>query len=201
MRFFSWTELARTLTATLLCLLLPGVDSAKAENIFLLRFRGNPYWQKMAQGIGDSSKRLSLASEIHFTSSESAAEEQANQCKALLQKKPRFLGIAAINTAVGVSCLQAASAQGAEVAVIDNSIPEDSLESVPVKFRIGSDNYQIGKTGAEYAAAIFAEPKVLILEGTPGSIPGTLRVRGFRRGCLSLNRMRLSLPRSLPTGT
>lgn len=158
---------------------------AFADNtfVFILGARGNPYWTALGQGIEDTAAKLNTTATVYY-SSDSAAEEQLNTCMAAIERKPRLIGLAASNTAVGIQCLKRALANGILAAELDSSIPIEEAEKagVHLTFSVGADNHVIGEEAAKFARTVISgsSPKVLILEGAAGSVPGKKRVEGFR---------------------
>lgn len=154
------------------------------EYAFLLRSRGNPYWQTMASGIEEAGKTLGAKVTVLMMESESAAEDSVNLCNTLIERKPNLLGIAAANVPSGLQCLKRAQERGIRVADLDGSItPEDAKNGgVKLSFTVGSDNFQIGGQAADVAVRQIGDKPIraFILEGAPGSIQGIKRADGFR---------------------
>ncbi|MEJ0063648.1 MAG: substrate-binding domain-containing protein [Alphaproteobacteria bacterium] len=153
------------------------------EYIFILKARGNPYWQAVVDGINETAKAQGISASVHQLSSDSAAEEQLNLCQAVLARQPKFLAISAVTTSVGIECVKEAAARGIIVADMDSSISiaEADKAGVHLAFSVGSDNYQIGKNAADYLKTIAGAPtaKIFVLEGVAGSIPARKRADGF----------------------
>lgn len=174
------------LVATFLCSMWPEFGLAQDEFVFLLRAKGNPYWNTVAAGIEDTAREKGVKATIYQGQSDSSAEEQLNTCLTSIQRKPKFLAVVAATTSVGIQCLKKAQNAGIGVAELDASIPLTDAEKAGVKlaFSVGSDNLAIGKKAAEYAKSSFSNGaiKILVLEGAVGSEPGRLRVEGFREG-------------------
>lgn len=177
----------QTLVALLLSLLFisPGVAAETSdEYIFVLRTRSNPYWQPMVDGINETAKAAGIKATVYQTQSDTAAEEQLNICQAALGRKPKFLAISAITSAVGVQCMKQATAQGAQVADMDAGFTPDEAKQAgfTLAFTVGSNNYKIGQDAAAYLAAHAPKPdvKILVLEGAPSSLQGRQRADGFK---------------------
>ena len=175
---------ARALLAGLSLWLIVERAHAEGEFVFLLRTRGNPYWNSVAAGIKESAQALGVRASIYQMSSENSAEEQLNTCLTAIERKPAFVAIVAANTAVGIQCLKRATALGARVGEIDSTIPIPDAEQAGLKldYSVGSDNVAIGRKAAEYAAGTLGgkPAKVLVLEGAVGSDPGIKRIAGFK---------------------
>jgi ABC-type sugar transport system substrate-binding protein len=90
----------------------------------------------------------------------------------------------AIKIQVGIQCLKKASDAGIRVAGMDSTLPiEDARRGgVELSFAVGSDNYKIGESAAEYAATLLdgKSTEVLVIEGAVGSSAGVLRAKGFK---------------------
>ncbi len=163
------------------------VAAACAENdfVFILRAKGNPYWNTLALGIEETARAKKISSTVYMLQSETAAEEQLNTCLAAIARKPKFLGVSAANVAVGIECLKKASSAGIIIADVDCSIPleEAAKHNLPLTFSVGSDNFAVGKRAGEYVHTLFddAAIEVFILEGAVGSPAGVLRVDGFKK--------------------
>ncbi len=172
-------------------LVLAGTKAVFAQDsfVFLLGARGNPYWTALGQGIDETAAKLKVSATVFYTS-DSAAEEQLNTCLAAIERKPRLIGVAAANTAVGLQCLKRAIENGILAAELDSSIPIEDAEKagVHLTFSVGADNLVIGQEAAKFAQTLLTKPapKVLILEGAAGSVPGRRRVDGFRTKLLEL---------------
>jgi ribose transport system substrate-binding protein/D-allose transport system substrate-binding protein len=156
----------------------------KGEYIFILKARGNPYWQAVVDGITETAKAKGIKASVHQLQNDTAAEEQLNICEAVLAKKPKMIVISSVTPAVGIQCMKKAAAQGVLVADQDaNVLPEDAKKAgFPLAFSVGSDNYLIGENAASYLQKISASdhPKILVLEGAAGSVPGQKRADGFK---------------------
>ncbi len=174
----------KKLALALSFLLLPFTAFASDEYAFILKGLGNPYWQALNEGVKDTAKEKNIPYKIYSVSNDAAAEEQLNLCHTVLARKPKVMVIAAINPAVGIQCMKAATAQGVIVGDVDANVSQEEARKagVHMAFTIGSDNYKIGQEVAKYIVGTTAKknPKVLILEGAAGSITGKKRVDGFR---------------------
>ncbi len=163
---------------------------AEGDYVYILKARNNPYWQAVVDGISETASKEGIKAKVYQIENETAAEEQLNVCMAALETRPLFLAISSVTSAIGVSCMKEATARGVIVADMDaNILPKDAQKAgFNLAFSVGSDNYLIGKTAAEYLARIASKQdlKILILEGSVGSVPGNKRVGGFKDGVASL---------------
>jgi len=125
-------------------------SSVQADNdyVFILKARGNPYWQTMADGINDAAKRLNVNAQIYFQENDAAAESQLNQCETVIGKNPKALIISAVNPNVGVRCLKQAQAKGIVIGEMDSTIKFSDARAagVTLNFSVGSDNFLIGQS-------------------------------------------------------
>jgi D-allose transport system substrate-binding protein len=157
---------------------------ADDEYAFILKARGNPYWQAVVDGLNETARSNGINASIYQIADEIAAEEQLNVCMAALTKHPIFLAISSVTSSIGLICMKRAVAQGTIVADMDmNILPADAEKAkFKLAFSVGSDNYLIGKNAAEYLKRSTAkpDPKILVLEGSVGSIPGEKRAKGFK---------------------
>lgn len=174
----------QTVSICLLCLsLLVGTATAQ-DYVFILKARGNPYWQAVVDGISETAKANNTSVAIHQLQNDSAAEEQLNVCEAVLAQKPKVLAISSVTPAVGVQCMRKASALGVIVADMDaNVLPDDAAKAgFDLAFSVGSNNFLIGEEAAKFVAESQSGEglQVLVLEGAAGSIPGKHRADGFR---------------------
>jgi ribose transport system substrate-binding protein/D-allose transport system substrate-binding protein len=158
--------------------------SAEDEFIFILPSKANLYWRLMSDGIEQTAKAHKQKVTVFLIEEERASEVQLNTCDAAIERKPRFIGMAAVNLAVGIQCLKRAQEKGISVAELDSTIPLDKAKEagLHLAFSIGSDNYQIGKKAAQHASFLLQgkDSSVVIIEGPPGNAPGKARVDGFR---------------------
>ena len=176
-------SLLLTLLAT--CFILASVPPCFAadEYIFIVRTRGNPYWNLLADGIRDAAKELKVNAVVYQSETETASEEQLNTCYTAIERAPKLIAVAATNIDTGIQCLRKAAEKGIQVAELDSSIPIDRAEKagVHLAFSIGSDNFSVGERAAELAAKILPATgaKILVLEGAAATPQSIKRVGGF----------------------
>ena len=170
----------------------PTLSSAQTgdEFVFILKARGNPYWNSAVAGIRETGESRGIKTVVYQLENDKAAEEQLNVCLVAIERRPKFLSISAVTQSVGVRCMKEASDRGIPVADMDAniSVEEARANGIDLVYTVGSNNYTIGQRAAEYAASILEEasPEIVILEGAAGSIPGNNRVAGFRDRFLEL---------------
>ena len=154
------------------------------EYAFILKARGNPYWQTMAEGIRDTAKARGIKAVIYLGEQDSDAEGFIAHCMTAIQRKPKVMVMAAVNPDVAVQCLKQATAAGIIVADIDGNISVEDAQKAGIKlaFSVGSDNFLIGQEAAEFAANLLknSKSKVFVLEGAAENMPNQQRIDGFR---------------------
>jgi D-allose transport system substrate-binding protein len=159
---------------------------ARAEDsyVFLLKARGNPYWMAMSDGIKDTARARGIKAILYMTESDRAAEEDLNTCQTALQTKPKVMVMAAVTPNIAVQCFKQAAAAGIVVADVDANLTVAEADKTGIKlaFSVGSDNFLIGEEAAKYVSTIAGKPnpKIFVLEGAAGSLPGQKRADGFR---------------------
>ena len=179
--------LKNLLAAAILAFFSMAVVPASAETsdryIFVLTARNNPYWDAAESGIKEAAKSHGIEAITYRTADATAAEEQLNTCMTAVEQHPRVIVLASVTAATGLQCLKKAVDAGIIVADIDSNITVEQAKQagIALAFSVGSDNVELGAKGADYAAKLEPQPAphVLILEGAPGSLPGTKRVAGF----------------------
>lgn len=158
---------------------------AKADDgfVFLLKARGNPYWIAMANGIRDTAKTKGIKAIIYHTALDRTSEEDLNNCQTAIQMKPKVMVMAAITPNIAIQCFSEAIKAGIIVAEVDtNTIAETQKTGIKMAFSVSSDNFQIGQKAAAYVAQAAGkpDPKIFVLEGAAGSVPGQNRAEGFK---------------------
>lgn len=176
-------------------------DSAAAgadEVVFLLKGRGNVFWQIIRKGVEEAAQEHALKAVVLNTDDDQTPEAQLNMCLASLARKPKVVVMAAATRNVGIECFRRAAAQGVQFADIDGnvSVEDARAANLTMAFSVGSNNEQIGEQAAAFAAQALAgrSPKVLVISGLPGSIVSEQRSSGF------LRRLRSVLPAATVVG-
>jgi ABC-type sugar transport system substrate-binding protein len=163
---------------------------ADGDYVFILGARGNPYWTALADGIQQGSKDKGISSIVYQTDDDENAEAQLTLCQTAIQRKPKVMAMEAMTSAIGIECFKQAAAAGIIVGDIDKHLTRDEAAKagISLAFTVGSDNTQIGHEAAKYVTSIAGkpDPKILIIEGAPGSVPGEKRADGFRDGIKEL---------------
>lgn len=176
-----------TATAAVLALGLSAGAMAQDKPVYgvLLKTLSNPFWGAMEQGVKDGAKEAGVEYFMQAVESDQAAEPQLNTCNTMLERKPKVMITAAINSTILLPCLKRANEMGIPVVDLDANLDHAIAEKAGVKiaFTIGSDNVAAGGQGAEWLAGKLgkdAKGSVLVIEGLSGNITGQKRAQGFR---------------------
>lgn len=181
-----------------LCLFLSACDGKKNDSsatiAALISDIGNPYWKTFYDGLSETAHELNETIDIYTLKHATDSEGQLNQCETALLKKPKILLFAAVNSVNLGPCLRKANAQNILLIDVDGNVDQKLAKQMDVNlaFSVASNNYELGKSAANYIDN--QKGKVLILEGTPGSQPGILRVKGFKENLSKNLRAVASLP-------
>ena len=151
----------------------------------LLKTLSNPFWGAMEQGIRDGAKEAGVEYFMQAVESDQAAEPQLNTYNTMLERKPKVMITAAINSTILLPCLKRANELGIPVVDLDANLDHAIAEKAGVKiaFTIGSDNVAAGRQGADWLVSKLgkdAKGAVLVIEGLSGNITGQKRANGFR---------------------
>jgi len=151
----------------------------------LLKTLSNPFWGAMEQGVRDGAKAADVEYFMQAVESDQAAEPQLNTCNTMLERKPKVMITAAINSTILLPCLKRANELGMPVVDLDANLDHAIAEKAGVKiaFTIGSDNVAAGKQGADWLVGKLgkdAKGAVLVIEGLSGNITGQKRANGFK---------------------
>jgi ribose transport system substrate-binding protein/D-allose transport system substrate-binding protein len=155
--------------------------NTEREISFILKGMSNPYWQIMKKGIQDTAKKHNVKVAVYGSQSDQDAQAQLDICEIALQKNPKAIVFAGVNSSNLLPCLKKASDKNIKLVDIDGSIEKKFVKenNLNVLFSVGSDNYELGKKAAEYVNSRRVEGKALILEGVAGSYQSNLRRNGF----------------------
>lgn len=181
----------KQLTATLgLAAALLGLSAtARAQDKpvygVLLKTLSNPFWGAMEQGIRDGAKEAGVEYFMQAVESDQAAEPQLNTCNTMLERKPKVMITAAINSTILLPCLKRANEMGIPVVDLDANLDHEIAKKAGVKiaFTIGSDNLAAGRQGADWLVDKLGKGgkgSVLVIEGLSGNITGQRRATGFK---------------------
>jgi D-allose transport system substrate-binding protein len=160
------------------------------EYAFILKARGNPFWKTISDGIKEGIKESGINGSLYQIDEDRNSETQLNLCTTIIEKKPLIIVLGAVTKAVGLECYKKAIAKGIKVADIDGnvSVSEAKEAGLDLAFSVGSDNFLIGQTAANYLKSInnLESPSILIIEGLAGNTVSKKRVDGFRSKVLEL---------------
>jgi ABC-type sugar transport system substrate-binding protein len=177
---------------------LSAASADSGEFVFILKGRGNVFWQVVRNGIDETASERGVSSVILHTDDDQTPEAQLNICLTSIARKPKVIVLGAATRNVGIECFKKAAAAGITVADIDGNVTIDEARAagVSMAFTVASDNYGIGKLAAERLAQIASSPspRVLVIKGLPGSIVSEKRARGF------VDRLRELMPGALVVG-
>jgi D-allose transport system substrate-binding protein len=169
-------------------LALAGTSHAGDKPVYgvLLKTLSNPFWGAMEQGVRDGAKDAGVEYFMQAVESDQAAEPQLNTCNTMLERKPKVMITAAINSTILLPCLKRANNMGIPVVDLDANLDHDiaAKAGVKISFTIGSDNIAAGKQGADWLAGKLgtsAKGSVLVIEGLSGNITGQKRATGFKQ--------------------
>lgn len=152
----------------------------------LLKTLSNPFWGAMAKGIAAGGVESHVTIFQQAAQSDQDAETQLNLCNTMLERKPKALIAAAINSSNLLPCMKAANAQNIPVVDLDANLnPAITAKAgVKIAFGIGSDNLHAGEEAADFMAQHLgksASGPVLVIEGLPGNVTGQMRAQGFKQ--------------------
>jgi len=171
------------LSLLILSLLLTPTLVTAEEYLYILGNRGNPYWVIVAQGITDAANEQGVNAKILHLASDIDGEGELNLCRSAIERQPRLLAIVAVNETVGVRCLQLAAERGILLGDVDATLPPDALKGtgLSLQFAVGSDNFEVGRKGAEFLAEDIKKraPQIFVLEGPVGGTVARKRHEGF----------------------
>lgn len=160
------------------------------EYAFILKARGNPFWKSISDGIKEGIKETSIHGALYQIDEDRNSETQLNLCNTIIEKKPAMIVLGAVTKSVGIECYKKALSKGIKVADIDGnvSVSEAKEAGLELAFSVGSDNFLIGQTAADYLKSInkIDKPSILIIEGLSGNTVSKKRVEGFRSKVLQL---------------
>jgi D-allose transport system substrate-binding protein len=151
----------------------------------LLKTLANPFWGAMAKGIAEGGTESGVTIFQQAAQSDQDAETQLNLCNTMLERNPKALIAAAINSSNLLPCMTSANQAGIPVVDLDANLDPaiTAKAGVKIAFRIGSDNTHAGAQAADFMAqhlGASATGPVLVIEGLPGNVTGEMRATGFK---------------------
>jgi D-allose transport system substrate-binding protein len=164
-------------------------DAARAADApvygVLLKTLANPFWGAMAKGIAEGGREQGVTIFQQAAQSDQDAETELNLCNTMLERSPKALIAAAINSSNLLPCMTSANQAGIPVVDLDANLDPaiTAKAGVKIAFRIGSDNTHAGAQAADFMAqnlGASATGPVLVIEGLPGNVTGEMRASGFK---------------------
>ena len=151
----------------------------------LLKTLANPFWGAMSKGIAEGGAQSGVTIFQQAAQSDQDAETQLNLCNTMLERNPKALIAAAINSSNLLPCMSSANQSGIPVVDLDANLDPaiTAKAGVKIAFRIGSDNTHAGAQAADFFAQHLgksATGPVLVIEGLPGNVTGEMRASGFK---------------------
>lgn len=167
--------------------LLSTVLLAEAQELqygAILKPVSNPHWNAMSKGMEAAAQETGVEVIVSAVASEGAAEEQLNNCEAMLLRSPKALIVGAINSNVLLPCLKKASDAGVAIVDLDYNLDRVIAEGagINITFTAGNAGAVTGSAGADFVAERLGsdvEGSVLVLEGLPGNPVSAARASGF----------------------
>src|SRR5260221_8450728 len=127
----------RTATLGLAAALIAATGMAHADDKpvygVLLKTLSNPFWGAMEQGIRDGAKAAGVEYFMQAVESDQAAEPQLNTCNTMLERKPKVMITAAINSTILLPCLKQANEMGMPAVDLDANLYHPITEKAGVK--------------------------------------------------------------------
>jgi ribose transport system substrate-binding protein len=142
----------------------------------------NPFWVALRDGAQAEGQDLGVDHAVEGGASETDAAGQNAKISTLVNQGYSCFAAASVNSTNVITPLLAASRKGHPVISLDTPINPEAADKAGLKLTsfIGSNNVKVGETAGEYMLELTGgKGKVLLLEGTPGAIPGIDRINGF----------------------
>lgn len=147
----------------------------------LLKNVKDPFWSFVSKGAQDAASEVGADVFVLASNSDADVGPQLDICNTMLQRKMDAMVVAAVNPTGLLPCLAEATKKGIPIIDIDSNLKQDSSAAAGVKVAnsVGSDNYQAGAVAAQYLATKLKSGTVVVIEGSPGSLPAIGRRDGF----------------------
>jgi D-allose transport system substrate-binding protein len=148
----------------------------------LLKNVKDPYWAFVSDGAKAAAKELGVEVVVLASQSDADVGPQLEICNTMIQRKLDAFIVAAVTPTGLFPCLAQLTKAGIPILDIDANVIKDQADKAGVKVSnsLGSDNYEAGVLAADYVATKMPKGKVLIIEGSPGSLPAIGRRDGFK---------------------
>jgi ABC-type sugar transport system substrate-binding protein len=175
----------RSLLALAVAAALAQAGHAEAANKtfgVLLKNVKDPYWAFVSEGAKAAAKEIGVDVVVLAADSDADVGPQLEICNTMIQRKFDAFVVAAVTPTGLFPCLSQLSKANIPILDIDANIVKDQADKAGIKVynSIGSDNYQAGQLAADFVAKVMPKGKVLIIEGSPGSLPAIGRRDGFK---------------------
>ena len=177
----------RLFISLFMCLLLLPAAGHAEEYAFIL---GNgPYWSIVEQGIKNVPG--SSGAVIYRPDAQISAAE-LDLCRNIIQRSPRFLGVAAINPNVSGQCLKLAADAGIAVGDLGGAVAVDDAkkQDYHLAYTLSADSKDAGAALADYLKSVETRPviKLLIIGGSEENEIERDYIDGFK------SRLKQSIP-------
>jgi ribose transport system substrate-binding protein len=144
----------------------------------------NPFWVALRDGAQAEGKDLGVDHAVEGGASETDAAGQNAKISTLFNQGYSCFAAASVNSTNVITPLLAASRKGHPIISLDTPINPEAAEKAGLELTsfIGSNNVKVGEIAGEYMLELTGgKGEVLLLEGTPGAIPGIDRINGFTK--------------------
>lgn len=161
-----------------------GGDAKAAKAAVVVKNFTNPFWVALRDGAQAEGKELGVDHAVEGGASETDAAGQNAKISTLVNQGYSCFAAASVNSTNVITPLLAASRKGHPIISLDTPINPDAAKKAGLELTafIGSNNVKVGETAGEYMLELTGgKGKVLLLEGTPGAIPGIDRINGFSK--------------------
>jgi ribose transport system substrate-binding protein len=165
-------SLALILTPLLSC---GRAHEAEEKYYLVITNKQLPYWKTAASGFFAAARQLNVKSEIAGPDDYNP-QQQASEFRRVAQQKPSGILVSAADAELLKPEIDAALQAGVPVITMD----ADSPSSKRLYF-IGTNNYQAGLTGGEYAAKLLNGAGNVVVFTMPGQKNLDERLQGYRQ--------------------
>lgn len=142
----------------------------------MVKFLGNPFWQKMAGGMQTKADELGIAVEIRASLSESDPDGQLRTMEEMIDAKEPF-DLFLVSPQTGwnlIPAIERAEKKGIPIINVDGALLDNA------KNWVGAPNYQKGVMAANYVIQHYPQGcKVAVIMGLSGIYDAQQRTNGF----------------------
>lgn len=142
----------------------------------MVKFLGNPFWKKMADGMQAKAAELGLAVEVRAALSEDDLQGQLRLMEEMVTAQdPYDLFLVSPQTGQNlIPAVERAEQMGIPVINVDGAVLDNA------KYWVGAPNYQKGVLAADYVLSRFPKGcKVAVIMGRRGIYDAQQRTKGF----------------------